>query len=82
MWSYRKATPGWTEGQVELRSVLVEEKYVNWKINVVATKPGNMTAFVAVDDFAFIVSDICETMPNPGEDTTTVPGTTEIPPSL
>jgi len=79
VWSYRKATSGWTEGQVELRSVLVEEKYVSWKINVVATKPGDMKAFVAVDDFAFIVSDICETMPKPGDGTTAAPETTKNP---
>ena len=82
VWSYGKATPEWNEGQIELRSIMVEEKYVNWKINVMAVKPGDVAAFVAVDDFAFLVSDICETMPIPGGDTTAGQGTTAIPPSL
>ena len=76
VWSYGKATLEWTEGQVELRSIMVEEKYVNWKINVVAIKPGDMAAFVAVDDFAFHISDICETMPIPDGGTTQAPQTT------
>ena len=88
MWSYGKATAAWTEGQVHIRSVMVDEKYVDWRINVLATKPGDMTAFIAVDDFAFHISDTCEILPVPQEGTTTgpatteMPGTTEIPPSL
>ena len=91
VWKYESATPEWwTEGQVELRSVMVEEKWVNWKINVMAVKPGDMSAFIAVDDFAFHISDICETMPQAagggttaGQETTENPQeTTLIPPSL
>ena len=80
MWSFSSATPEWTEGQVELRTVKVEEKYANWKINMKAFKPGDMAAFVAVDDFAFHISDICETMPPAaGAGTTTGPETTSNP---
>ena len=71
VWSYNKATPGWTEGQVELRSVMENEKYLNWKIKVDAVKPGDLTAFIAVDDFALHPGDICETLPVPGDSTTT-----------
>merc|ERR1711936_1193455 len=41
-----------------------------------ATKPGDMNAFIAVDDFAFHVSDICDAMP-PSADvgTTAAPST-------
>ena len=84
LWSYSKATPGWTEGQVELRSVMVEEKYLNYRINVMAVKPGDMTAFIAVDDFAFHIDDICEIMPQGAGVTnspTPSPSSTTIPPS-
>ena len=43
---------------------------------MVAIKPGDIAAFVAVDDFAFHVSDICETLPIPSGGTTTAPETT------
>ena len=82
VWSYNKATPGWTEGQVELRSVMENEKFLNWKIKVDAVKPGDLTAFIAVDDFALHPGDICETMPtDAGVTTTSSPSTTTIPPS-
>ena len=63
VWEYNQPTPEWTEGQVELRSEMVDDKYVDWQITVMGVKPGNMKAFIAVDDFGFRSTDICEIMP-------------------
>ena len=81
VWSYNQQTVEWIEGQIELRSILLEEKYVNWKINIVASKPGDFEAFVAIDDFAFRASDICEMLPPDasGGSTTTPTQTPECP---
>ena len=67
-WMYSTETPEWTQGQIELRSEMVEDKYVNWMITIMGVKPGNLEAFIAVDDFAFHSTDICETLP-PGAGT-------------
>ena len=71
VWEVMKPTPEWTEGQVELRSEMVDDKYVDWQITVLGAKPGDMEAFIAVDDFAFHPSDVCMTMPAPGPTSTT-----------
>ena len=62
---------------------MVDDSYVKFKIDVMALKPGDMSAFVAVDDFVFHVSEICEVLPILVDDTTTTTssGTTSIPPS-
>ena len=76
VWEYNKATPGWTEGQIHIRSFLDEheEKYLDWNITIMAIKPGNLEAFIAVDDFAFHPTDICETKPqDAGSISTTTP---------
>ena len=71
VWEFNQPTPEWTEGQVELRSEMVEDKYVDWQITVMGIKPGDMKAFIAVDDFAFRRTDICNTLPAPEQTTTT-----------
>ena len=72
VWFYNKATPEWTEGQIHIRSHMVEEKYADWNITIMGVKPGDMAAFIAIDDFAFHPTDICETKPvDAGEMTTT-----------
>ena len=71
VWEFKKPTPEWTEGQVELRSEMEDDKYVDWQITVMGVKPGDMEAFIAVDDFGFTRTDICETMPTPQPSTTT-----------
>ena len=76
VWEYNKATPGWTEGQIHIRSFLDEheEKYLDWNITIMGIKPGNLEAFIAIDDFAFHPTDICETKPqDAGFITTTTP---------
>ena len=82
VWLYSSGTAAWSEGQVELRTVMEQENYLNYKISVMAVKPGDMTAFIAVDDFAFHVTDTCETFPtDAGVTATSSPSTTTIPPS-
>ena len=73
-WLYSKGTPEWTEGQVEIRSFMVEEKYSNWQLTIMGTKPGDMPAWIAIDDFAFHPCEFCETLPpDAGESTTAAP---------
>ena len=82
VWEFNKPTAEWTEGQVEIRSEMVDEKYVDWQILVMGIKPGDMEAFIAVDDFGFKRTDICERLPAPDLTTTPAPATsTQIPPS-
>ena len=77
-WMYSTETPEWTEGQVHVRSEMAEDKYANWMITIMGVKPGEMEAFIAVDDFAFHPTDLCETIPHSagtGDVTTTTAGT-------
>ena len=77
-WMYSTETPEWTEGQVHVRSEMAEDKYANWMITIMGVKPGEMEAFIAVDDFAFHPTDLCETIPHSagtGDVTTTTVGT-------
>jgi hypothetical protein len=55
---------------VELRTREHEGTYSDWRILVVAVKAAATEGFVAVDDFAFRPSDICEMLP-PDHVTTT-----------
>lgn len=71
VWEFTRPTPEWTKGQVELRSEMVEDKYVDWQITVMGIKPGDMKAFIAVDDFGFRRTDICELLPPEEPSTTT-----------
>ena len=75
VWQYHKPTSEWTEGQIQLKALSVEERHVNWKVNMLAAKPGNMQAFIAVDDFSFRHTEGCHTLPSPdgGSTTTTSP---------
>ena len=63
-WVYNKATPGWTEGQLHVRSMMVDEKYSNYGLTIMAVKPGDMQAFIAVDDFVLHPGEYCETKPH------------------
>jgi hypothetical protein len=53
LWSQQSATLGWTEGQVEVRAVLDGSHYLPWRMFMLGLKPGDMTAYVAVDDFRY-----------------------------
>jgi hypothetical protein len=78
LWNHQSATLQWTEvsrprlevnaaiskGQMEVRAVEHSGAYTGWKVHLLGTKPGDMTAFLAVDDFTFKQGDdICETLP-------------------
>jgi hypothetical protein len=72
VWRYDQPTVGWAEGQVELRTREHEGMYDDWRILVVAVKAAATEGFVAIDDFAFRPTDICETLP-PDQATTPRP---------
>ena len=36
---------------MEVRAVFQEEQYIGWKVHMLGTKPGDISAFIAVDDF-------------------------------
>ena len=55
---------------------MVDDTYINWRINVMAVKPADLTAFIAIDDFALHPTDTCEVLPIPEGNTSTSPGTT------
>ena len=66
---------------MEVRAARHDEEYVGWKVHMLGTKPGDMTAFIAVDDFEFKRGDeICMTLPE-GAGTTSSSGTTVTPSS-
>lgn len=69
-WRYELPTNGWAEGQIELRTKEQEGEYTDWRIFVIAIKAGDTQGFVAIDDFTFRPSDVCETLP-PDHATTT-----------
>ena len=36
---------------MEVRAVFQDDQYIGWKVHMLGTKPGDLTAFIAVDDF-------------------------------
>ena len=57
---------------MEVRAVRDGEEYLGWKVHLLGTKPGDITAFLAVDDFVFLRgAETCETLPEGAGTTTT-----------